>query len=227
MKNLTLSVIATLALTTFAVAESYPAYGVDSYKAQHDSSYNTEAEQSTIGNTGIYVGIAYGLMNVNAQVDASQPERIETESDYDLNMIMLQAGYKFNQYIAVEGRYWFAFGDIDYTFTSSTHPWANESGSFDSDDEDAYAFYIKPMYPIATGLDIYALLGYASIDDIEEDDSGFSWGLGFSYNINDNIAVFVDYTKLYDDDATDELMGYRVDADISSDSWNFGINYKF
>jgi hypothetical protein len=35
MKNLTLSAIATLALTTFAVAESYPAYGPDSYAAKH------------------------------------------------------------------------------------------------------------------------------------------------------------------------------------------------
>jgi opacity protein-like surface antigen len=118
---------------------------------------------------------------------------------------MLQAGYKFNPYIAVEGRYWF---DLD-------------------EDVDTWGIYAKPMYPVTDAIDIYALLGYASSDVNYIDADGFSWGLGGAYAFTDNVAVFVDYTSMYDDDDTVAYVGGSERLDTEITSWNFGVTYTF
>ncbi|KYJ86093.1 outer membrane protein [Sulfurovum riftiae] len=233
MKKLTLSLILTLAIGTTVMAESYPAYGSNSYKAKHDSGYTSSdiitPQNAIVSDVGFYLGLAYGPMNANSEANMNHPIIIQAESDYDLNTIMLQAGYKLNQYIAIEGRYWRTFGDIDYTNTSSTHPWMNSSGSSDNDDENVWGIYIKPSYPINEDFNIYILVGYASIDfdDVEEDEDGLSWGIGASFSIINNLSVFIDYVRLYDDDTTEEVFGYDIDFDVSVDSWNFGISYNF
>jgi opacity protein-like surface antigen len=56
------------------------------------------------------------------------------------------------------------------------------------------------------------------------DKDGFSWGLGASYAFMDNLSVFADYVSLYDDDALNEN-GYGEDMTI--ETWNFGLTYKF
>ena len=64
---------------------------------------------------------------------------------------MLQAGYKFNSYVAVEGRYWLGLSD---------NAWATISNNLiQSEGEiDAWGVYVKPMYPVTPAFDIYALL---------------------------------------------------------------------
>ena len=100
---------------------------------------------------------------------------------------MFEAGYKFNEYIALEGRYWLGLS-TDYTSIYDTT--TVFSGTVDS-----WGIYVKPMYPVTDAFDIYALLGYASstteensyaignhttFDPYNANDSadGFSWGLG-------------------------------------------------
>jgi len=239
MKNLTLSLIALLAINTLVMAESYPAYGPDSYKAittgqpNPDPKYPNETGDNYYkGNndavdTGFYLGLAYGSMNGKSDVSASQPIEIQATSKIDLNPMMLQIGYQFDKYMAIEGRYWNALGEIDITGKSSTHPQLNDSFSVDSDDENAFGIYVKPMYPVAKGFDVYALFGYANIDDFSEDDSGFSWGVGTKYNINEYVSVFIDYVRLYEDESTDEIFGNDINYDLTLDSLNFGITYKF
>ena len=66
------------------------------------------------------------------------------------------------------------------------------------------------MYPVTPAFDVYALLGYASVDyaitnGTSGDLDGFSWGLGASYEFNNNVAVYVDYTELYNDDPANKL----------------------
>ena len=91
--------------------------------------------------------------------------------------------------------------------------------------------------------DIYALLGYAHIDSdfivhrlngttkVQSlDDDGFSWGLGLSYDINENFSVFADFVRIYDDEQTKYLAAPLVgskDWDMTIDSYNFGVTYKF
>lgn len=67
---------------------------------------------------------------------------------------MLQAGYKFNQYVAVEGRYWIGLEEgmeVDLGINGDLTV-------------DTWGLYVKPMYPVTEAFDIYALLGYASSD---------------------------------------------------------------
>ena len=135
---------------------------------------------------------------------------------------MVQAGYKFNSYVAIEGRYWFGL---------------DESVDVNTDvNVDTFAIYVKPMYPVTDAFDIYALLGYAdstydikignvTIDGLDHY-NGFSWGTWCVLCITDNVAVFVDYTNLYDDSVANPY-GFNGDLDETLSSWNFGVTYNF
>ncbi len=61
------------------------------------------------------------------------------------------------------------------------------------------------------------------------DDTGFAWGLGAKYTI-DNWSLFVDYTDLVTDgdlDGIEAYPGVPADLNVNTDSWNFGVTYKF
>jgi opacity protein-like surface antigen len=144
---------------------------------------------------------------------------------------MFQAGYKFNSYVAVEGRYW--LGLSDETFSNPFNH--NPLDDFDTDAE-AWGIYVKPMYPITDAFDIYALLGYgsATVNNVQIagtnrdfDIDGFSWGLGASYAFTDNFSIFVDYVDFSDDsfNITDGSANFSSDHEF--DSWNFGVTYQF
>jgi opacity protein-like surface antigen len=221
MKKLTLSMTAIAAMGTMVMA------GGDI--APVEPAVETPVVAAPATDNGFYVGLGYGYMSSDIRV-ADAFDVYKFDSDYDA--LMLQAGYKINRYVAVEGRYWNTIGDGDNTFSHN-----NVSLGWDSDvlDMDAYGFYVKPMYPVTNELNIYGLLGYAKTDISTgsplsdalkgelADVDGFSWGLGAAYAINNNVSLFVDYTMLYDDDTTEN--GWKEDDTI--DSWNFGVSYKF
>ena len=195
MKKLTLSLAAIAAMGTFAVA------GGDI--APVEPVVDTPVVAPV--DAGFYIGGAYGY----GDMDLSFPGY---SHDENFNSFMLQAGYKINPYIAVEGRYWFVSSDT----------WDGGPEEFDT---DSWGIYIKPMYPVTDAFDIYALLGYGDTSPEiggsgpDYDTDGFQWGLGASYDINANFAVFVDYVNLYDDTNGGE--------DLKIDTWNFGVTYKF
>lgn len=168
-----------------------------------------------VEDNGFYLGLGYGFMNVTVDDAITGTNNF----DEDFSSVMLQAGYKFNSYFAVEGRYWFGLDDV--TKTSGTY-------SETVDAPDAWGIYAKPMFPVTEDLDIYGLVGYASAD-IDYSDStgysgsdnydGFSWGLGLSYAITDSFTVFADYVAL-----TDETIEF---ADINIETYNVGVTYNF
>ena len=166
-----------------------------------------------IDNSAFYLGIGIGDATVNNDT---------TSEEFSSTMIMLQAGYQYNEYVAVEGRYSFGLS-TDYDMgTTYGFP-----GGYDGD-ISSWGLYVKPMYPIGD-FSIYALLGYGGVmlSEINGGDayeSGFQWGLGAGYAISDNISVFVDYVSLYDDTGFD--YSAQLD-DIDSDTWTFGMSYKF
>lgn len=93
------------------------------------------------------------------------------------------------------------------------------------------------MYPVTDALDIYALLGYAS-SDVEVSTStftfapdydvdGFSWGIGAAYSFTESLAVFVDYTSMYDDSTTDSIYWNNLEVDNTITAVNFGVTYTF
>jgi opacity protein-like surface antigen len=228
MKKFTLSVVTVLAMSTFAVA------GGDIVPVVEPV---VEAPPPA-AKTGFYVGGAISLIQNDFRSwyysEYYNENRTMAIGNTDHIGGMLQVGYKFNPYLAVETRYWIA-GDEDW---QDTENWG-DNDTFTTE-FDAMGLYLKPMYPVMDGLDVYALLGFdiMNYDLTAKDgdgspyahrnfsDTAFSWGLGASYAVNDSLAVFVDYVRLYDD-TIQVFYNSDVFADITSDTCNFGITYSF
>ena len=219
MKKLTLSLAAILATSTFALA------GGDI--APVEPVIETPYVEPAVG--GFYLGAAYGWQNLT--VDEPKdingvPYLFNDGLDENFGSIMVDAGYKFNPYIAVEGRYWFGLS------SSQGLGWTTDIPSDIT--IDAWGIYAKPMYPVTDAFNIYALLGYGAGDVTydraiggtytSESVDGFSWGLGADYAFTDNVSVFVDYVSLVDDERT--YIG-TDSVNISVESVNFGVNYSF
>ena len=174
-----------------------------------------------IDDSGFYLGVGFSGMSLNNDL---------TDEEFTANGVMLQAGYQYNRYIAVEGRYMLHIGDVEYTHGSTTNPDYNDYPT----DFTNIAIYLKPMYPIGD-FSIYALLGYGEVEltniplggpgiSADRAESGFQWGLGADYAFNENISGFVDYVRMYDGTGFD----YRaMNADIVADVWTLGVNYAF
>ena len=217
MKNIVLSAVAVLAMSSFAVA------GGDIAPVEEP----IIVPEPVITDSGLYLGLGYGFMN--AEVTDTMLVRggtiTETVMDEDFSSIMIQAGYKFNSYVAVEGRYWFGLDSDTSLFSGSDNIPADVT-------VDAWGIYVKPMYPVTDAFDIYALLGYTGADltidnanyTFNSDNvDGFSWGIGAAYSFTDNLAVFVDYVNIYDDE--EDYIGGSTETTI--DSVNFGLTYQF
>ncbi len=226
MKKFNLSLVAVLAMSTFAIA------GGDIAPVEPVVEAPVVIEEDT---SAFYIGIGYGASDIDLDIDG--PIGYNGDSD-TFNELMLQAGYKFNDYIAVEGRYWFGIDDNDWNMHLRPH------GIKPRQDVtyDAWAIYVKPMYPVTESFDVYALLGYGAVSfdytfgdtDFDDTDS-FSWGLGVDYSFTENISVFADYTSMYDDDqdfyhtyegATSNAL-IKSNVEVRIESWNFGVTYSF
>jgi len=186
-----------------------------------------EVESHEIYESSFYVGLGYSYINSNNDAQPAftspgygiglQPTR-GSEIDITGDAFTLIAGYNFNKYFAVEGRYSATFGDLTF-----------DDGAGETDfngDISNLALYLKPMYPIG-GLTLYGLLGYGevTVDDAwgENSESDFQWGIGASYAATENVSIFVDYTVLYDDSGFDSI----VLGDYQIDAINIGITYTF
>jgi len=184
MKKFNLSLVAFLAMSTFAAA------GGDI--APVEPAVETPVvEEST---SSFYVGLGYSYMDLDP----------DNHSEADGDAILLLAGYNFNKYIALEGRY---------------------SGLTDCLENTA--IYVKPMYPFGD-VSIYALLGYGDTNYdngvVSNSEDGFQWGLGANYAVTQNIGLFADYTSLYDDTGFENAF---VNDDVQAYSVNVGFTYKF
>jgi len=234
MKKFTLSTVAVLAMSAFAIA------GGDVAPVEPMVPIVQEMVAPTPDESGFYVGLAYGYADISddyigSNGQAGTPLLSSGNHEDNFNTYMLQAGYKFNPYLAVEGRYWDSVGDGDWTdrYTFSDNSVVNSSGP--CSDFSAWGIYVKPMYPVTEAFDVYALLGYGNVnlntDDrsfLDMDEDGFQWGLGASYELTDNLAVFADYVDLYNDNSATITNGlYSETHDYSINTVNVGLTYKF
>lgn len=236
MKNFTLSAVAVLAMSASAIAGGDFAPVVEPIIEIQ--------EVPVVNDNGFYVGLAYGYADISDDYIGSTEQMIGApllssgNHEDSFNTYMLQAGYKFNQYFAVEGRYWDSIGDGDWTdrYTLPNSSVVNNSGP--CSEFSAWGLYVKPMYPVTEEFDVYALLGYGNVDlstefgraakflDMNED--GFQWGLGVSYELTDNLAIFADYVNLYNDNSAAITDGiYTETHDYSIYTANVGVTYKF
>ncbi|SFV58252.1 putative outer membrane protein OmpA [hydrothermal vent metagenome] len=228
MKNIVLSAVAVAAMGTFAVA------GGDIAPIQEPTVVVPEVVEE-VTDAGFYLGLGYGALKVE-QTDNYEAGSIsaEDQDDADFDQLLVQVGYKFNSYVAIEGRYWFGMNDL------TGEPFFY-NGNLTTQDAslDAYGIYVKPMYPVTDAFDIYALLGYAQTTydqtfkagnatvDYSTDLDGFSWGLGVSYSFNDNVSIFADYTSLYDDTYDEYGATVHYTSDFTISTINVGVSYKF
>jgi len=213
MKKLTLSLITVLATSTFAVAGG----DIEPVEPMVPS---IVVEEAPISTGGLYLGIGYGYEKLT--IDRASGGNL---IDEQFGSVMLDAGYKFNQYLAVEGRYWAGI--------NSSNELAWRSGLPSDITVDAWGVYLKPMFPVSNDFSIYGLVGYGSAEATYEPNnisitsdsvSGVSWGVGAEFAVTNNWAIFVDYTSIIDgeDGNTD-----RIITEDSLDTVNIGVNYQF
>ena len=164
--------------------------------------------------SGFYAGLGMVAMSVRDS-DLSVDFFSTIDDQERMGNVSFIAGYNFNEYIAVEGRY----------TTSFMHDGQVEM--------DGWSLFVKPQYPVSEDFSVYALLGYGGVtldgkaDEFlftDVDDSGFQWGLGVSYMVTENISLFADYTWLANDMDGDNIIGVNQ---VDVDAFMVGVNYHF
>ena len=177
--------------------------------------------------TGFYVGAGAAIQRMYA--GKSSWTAYEDGQDKTVPLLGI-LGYKFNCYLAVEGRVSQTVYEEDYA------------------DILTYSIFIKPMYPVTEDINVYALIGYGVVDAEYTDgrapapknligqtivDKGaFQWGFGASYDITDSWSIFADYTMLMHKQSVSPRKLYYYDTpnrwdQISDDSINVGVTYSF
>ncbi len=215
MKKFNLSLVAVLAMSTFAIAGG----DIAPVEPVVETPY---VEEST---SAFYLGLGYSGMKADLSTDLFN---INKESD-TFNQVLLQAGYKFNDYVAIEGRYAIGTDDSDWSHWHAWSPLATQNVAADS-----WGIFVKPMYPVTDAFDVYALLGYGETqfdytygDTTFGDTGGFAWGLGAAYNFSDNVAIFVDYVDQEDGDFDGAIIGDNNNLDLDFETWSVGVTYTF
>jgi len=166
------------------------------------------------GKSGLYAGL--GIAALSTRDKTLNFFDAESGQDRTGNIVFL-GGYEFNDYIALEGRYSMYL----------THEHVINT--------DVWGIYAKPQYPVNEDIKVYALLGYGGVevDPVDgyapffaADDKGFQWGLGASYDIDEDFTLFVDYMNIATDIDADAFFG-NTDAKVDVDTITIGITYNF
>ena len=103
MKKLTLSLATILVTSTLTFA------GGDIAPMEPIIDTPIVTEEEIVSDSGLYLGIAYSLLRSDSSFIDTIDNNHKLGADY--SAIMFQGGYKFNEYIALEGRYWLGLTD--------------------------------------------------------------------------------------------------------------------
>ena len=254
MKKIGLSLIALLAISS--------ALNAGAYGNTYSTNYNyNEGAQTEIGavvdvpeivyekdieendssffssdGSGFYVGLAYSYTMIEQTVIIDDGfEDFFGNLDETGHGVSLLAGYDFNSYVGIEGRYLYLPGISSKINLVSDLGNVLDNGNPDDVDISNVAIYLKAAYPFSESFSVYGLVGYGvtswevdrnSYYSSFESEGGFQWGLGGKYNFSENIGIFIDYTSIYNQD--DSGVNYVAwDVDSSLNNINIGISYKF
>ena len=161
--------------------------------------------------SGLYAGLGISALSTR---EGSLDFFSEKSGQDRTGNLLFMAGYEFNTYVAVEGRYSTYIAEEDFL------------------NSDTWGIYLKPQYPVNEDFKLYALLGFGGMDaegvngyDVDVDDSGFQWGLGVSYAMTETVSVFLDYVSLASDMESNAFLGATPDVD--SDALTLGVTYNF
>ena len=164
-------------------------------------------------NAGLYLGLGYSKTNVDFSLSS---EIIDTNLfDASTDSLVTIAGYDINEYIGVEGRYYWNVTSMAVDYYVGGIPLLGDYNA------ESFALYAKPQYSFDM-ISIYALIGvsmnnYTALLQ-STDETLFSWGGGIKLNMTQSFGVFIDYTDLGE---SDQL----ITTGLSS--WNMGLSYKF
>lgn len=175
------------------------------------ASFNTVAQSNSsedINDSGFYLGGNYGYL------------RVEGDDDFDDDKEAFEgiAGYRFNQYFALEGSY-IDFGDYGTDLARA--------------DVDGYTAAIKGSLPVNEVFSLFLKVGqlwsetdYQALDYSRKvDDESMFVGGGVAFNISTNLVLNATYsvydTSLEFDDLDDE----NFDTDFKQAS--VGLEYRF
>ncbi len=211
MKKVVCSAIAMVALSGVGFAGGDMAAVVEPVVAV------PEVEESL----GIYAGLALSAVSTRgASVDLDFFDSVSGQDR--LGNATLLGGYELNEYIAAEGRYTTSVDDLH---------------SEDISEMDGWSLFFKPQYPVTEQFRVYGLLGFGGVTldsvnpafSVDVDDSGFQWGVGMSYALNEyikdyDLSIFVDYTSLANDM---EGVYFNGDTEIDVDAITVGVALSF
>jgi len=235
MKKIVLSLTTILAMSSFTFA------GGDIVPIEEPVVEVPEMmeEAPVVNDAGFYLGLGYGALGFARTIRAENYiSNIQYEYNPDLNLnydtVMFQIGYKINEYLAVEYRYWKGMGNENIPVLDKN------LGGKGSADLSAYGIYAKPSYSLSDTFNLYALLGYSvatynvnygNNTSGSTDKDGFSWGLGAGFAFNQNVSISLDYVVVADA-SYNSLIGvngteYAVSNDTSVDTVNVAVSYKF
>lgn len=158
---------------------------------------------------GFYLGAGFGLIRFN---DGSVFD--QDVSDLEFRAVELLGGYKYNRALGVDLRLGTNFDKRELTEAGKTREFAI----------DHYAsIYYRPELANEKAK-LYGLIGYSQLtrtltnaDGSEKSDSesGFSYGVGIGFVVNQDFNINLEYRRLID----------KEDYEISSASVNF--DYRF
>ncbi len=174
---------------------------------------------ASVVDSGFYIGIGASAMSLRDDL---------SDEEFTTAGIMFQAGYQFNRYVALEGRYTKGLGKLKYDHGNTNNP---DSDDFPADFTNI-GIYLKPMLPVENFV-LYGLIGYGEVKmtnlpggvgTADRSESGLQWGAGVSYRASENVSTSVDYVRFYDDTGFD----YRgTTANVVADAWTLSVSYKF
>lgn len=152
--------------------------------------------------SGSYIGASYAINEADAGGD-----------DLDLSALMLNAGYRFNEYFSAEARIGTGTGGDDL----------DDFYGIDIDIDSMYGVYGKVGIPTGTAVYPYAILGYTNVKlelsgggtSESDDDSDLSYGIGADFSVSESFSMFAEYIVWYDDN------------DIELSGFNLGVNLRF
>jgi len=211
MKNSFLSLVTIVALSSLSFA------GGDI--APIESEIEPIPTEVSIDESAFYLGLGASTMGLYNDL---------SDEEFTSTGMMVQVGYQYNRYLALEARYTANVADVEYDHgTSKNANIADYPADFTN-----MGIYIKPIYPIGA-FSLYALLGYGEVTltnvplgsmSADRGEDGFQWGIGASYQITDSLDIFADYTTVYDDQG----FNYRgTNADVNGDLVTIGLSYRF
>ncbi|WP_283630374.1 porin family protein [Shewanella baltica] len=166
-------------------------------------------KNNDVAENGIYVGANYGYLKVDGK------------DDFDDNSDVIQGlvGYRFNQYLAIEGGY-VNFGDYGNSLSNA--------------ETDGYTAALKVSYPIVDRVELYAKGGqlwYSTDYDVlgfsgNKDDEGVFAGAGVAFKVTDRFLINAEYIW-YDAGITVENVSNGADTDTDFKQASLGVEYRF